>query len=245
MRLPRQGSFFDFIVGGTSDTAETDTIGPKIRQIYLNDSSFVSGDKVNTTPYFVAKLWDKSGVNITGSSVGHDMMLTIDSMPSMSYNLNSYYALLPDSENEGLVQFSIPEMEPGMHTAEFKVWDILNNSTTYTFTFEVAEGLKPNLIEMYATPNPARDQVEFFLHHNRPESNLKVTVMVYDMTGKFLWSTEKSGSSELFKAYIVTWNLTDNGGRRLRPGVYLYRAAISTNNSKEATKANKLIILAQ
>ena len=239
-----QGSFFDFIVGGTSDTAETDTIGPKIRQIYLNDSSFVSGDKVNTTPYFVAKLWDKSGVNITGSSVGHDMMLTIDSMPSMSYNLNSYYALLPDSENEGLVQFSIPEMEPGMHTAEFKVWDILNNSTTYTFTFEVAEGLKPNLIEMYATPNPARDQVEFFLHHNRPESNLKVTV-VYDMTGKFLWSTEKSGSSELFKAYIVTWNLTDNGGRRLRPGVYLYRAAISTNNSKEATKANKLIILAQ
>ena len=240
-----QGSFFDFIVGGTSDTAETDTIGPEIRQIYLNDSSFVSGDKVNTTPYFVAKLWDKSGVNITGSSVGHDMMLTIDSMPSMSYNLNSYYALLPDSENEGLVQFSIPELEPGMHTAEFKVWDILNNSTTYTFTFEVAEGLKPNLIEMYATPNPARDQVEFFLHHNRPESNLKVTVMVYDMTGKFLWSTEKSGSSELFKAYIVTWNLTDNGGRRLRPGVYLYRAANSTNNSKEATKANKLIILAQ
>ena len=240
-----QGSFFDFIVGGTSDTAETDTIGPKIRQIYLNDSSFVSGDKVNTTPYFVAKLWDKSGVNITGSSVGHDIMLTVDSMPSMSYNLNNYYALLPDKEGEGLVQFSIPELEPGMHTAEFKVWDILNNSTTYTFTFEVAEGLKPNLIEMYATPNPARDQVEFFLHHNRPESNLKVTVMVYDMTGKFLWSTEKSGSSELFKAYIVTWNLTDNGGRRLRPGVYLYRAAISTNNSKEATKANKLIILAQ
>ena len=67
-------------MGGTSDTAETDTIGPKIRQIYLNDSSFVSGDKVNTTPYFVAKLWDKSGVNITGSSVGHDMMLTIDSL---------------------------------------------------------------------------------------------------------------------------------------------------------------------
>ncbi|WP_297903424.1 type IX secretion system sortase PorU [uncultured Parabacteroides sp.] len=245
LKKEAQGSFFDFIVGGTSDTAETDTIGPEIRQIYLNDSSFVSGDKVNATPYFVARLWDKSGVNITGSSVGHDMILTIDSMPSMSYNLNSYYALLPDSENEGLVQFSIPELEPGTHTAEFKVWDILNNSTTYVFTFEVEEGLKPNLIEIYATPNPARDQVEFYLHHNRPESNLKVTVMVYDMTGKFLWSAEKSGSSELFKAYVVTWNLTDNGGRRLRPGVYLYRAAISANNSKEATKANKLIILAQ
>ncbi len=238
-----QGSFFDFVVGGTADNAETDTIGPEIRQIYLNDSSFVSGGAVNTTPYFVARLWDQSGVNITGSSVGHDIMLTIDSLPTLSYNLNSYYALLTDAE--GLVQFSIPALEPGRHTAEFKVWDILNNSTTYTFDFEVVEGLKPNLIEIYATPNPARDQVEFYLYHDRPESNLDVTVIVYDMTGKFLWSTERSGSSELFKAYVVSWNLTDNGGRRLRPGVYLYRAAIRTNGSKEATKANKLIILAQ
>ena len=55
--------------------------------------------------------------------------------------------------------------------------------------------------------------------------------MVYDMTGMFLWSTEKSGSSELFKAYIVTWNLTDNGGRRLRAGVFPYRSSSSSNNS--------------
>lgn len=240
-----QGSFLNYIVGGTAESAETDTIGPEIRQIYLNDSSFVAGDLVNTTPYFVARLWDKSGVNITGSSIGHDIMLTIDSLPSLSYNLNNSFTLIPDTEGEGWVQFSIPALKPGRHTAEFKVWDILNNSTTYTLVFEVAEGLKPNLIEMYATPNPARDQVEFYLHHNRPESSLRVTVQVYDMTGKLLWSTEKSGSSELFKAYIVTWNLTDNGGRRLRPGVYLYRAAIRANGSKEATKTNKLIILAQ
>lgn len=245
LRREAQGSFLDFVVGGTATTAETDTIGPEIRQIYLNDSSFVSGGAVNATPYFVARLWDQSGVNITGSSIGHDMMLTIDGQPSLSYNLNGYYSLLPDADKEGLVQFSIPELTPGVHTAEFKVWDIQNNSTTYTFTFEVVEGLKPNLIEVYATPNPARSEVEFYLNHNRPESMLRVTIMVYDMTGRFLWSAERTGSSELFKSYVVSWNLTDNGGRRLPPGVYLYRAAISANSSKEATKANKLIILAQ
>ncbi|WP_165154367.1 type IX secretion system sortase PorU [Parabacteroides sp. ZJ-118] len=240
-----QGSFLNYVVGGTADRAETDTIGPEIRQIYLNDSSFVAGGPVNATPYFAARLWDKSGVNLTGSSVGHDIMLTIDSMPSRSYNLNNDYALSPDREGEGLVRFSIPELEPGLHTAEFKVWDILNNSTTHTFAFEVVEGLRPNLVELYATPNPARDQVEFYLRHDRPETELRVTVMVYDRTGRLLWSTERSGSSEGFKAYVVTWNLTDNGGRRLRPGVYLYRAAIRANGSREATKANKLIILAQ
>ena len=55
-----QGNFDNFIVGGTSDTAETDTIGPEIRALYLNDTTFVDGGQVNTTPYFVAELWDKS-----------------------------------------------------------------------------------------------------------------------------------------------------------------------------------------
>lgn len=240
-----QGAFQNYQVGGTAEVAEQDTIGPVIRKLYLNDTTFVAGGQVNATPYFVARLWDQSGVNITGSSIGHDIMLTIDNLPSRSYNLNGYYALVSDAEGEGLVQFSIPQLSPGVHTAEFKVWDILNNSTTYTFTFEVVEGLKPNLIDLYATPNPARAQVEFSLAHDRPESNLEVTIFVYDMTGKLLWNTTKQGSSELFKAYVVTWDLCDNGGRRLRPGVYLYRAAIRCNSSKEVTKANKLIILAQ
>lgn len=47
-----QGNFDNFIVGGTSDTAETDTIGPEIRALYLNDTTFVDGGQVNTTPYF-------------------------------------------------------------------------------------------------------------------------------------------------------------------------------------------------
>lgn len=240
-----QGSFTGFVVGGTSDEAVIDTVGPEIRAIYLNDSTFVPGGQVNTTPCFVVRLWDQSGVNITGSSVGHDMMLTIDDLPSMSYNLNSYYAIVPDNKGEGIVRYSLPVLALGNHTAEFKVWDIGNNSTTYTFSFEVVEGLRPNLIEIYATPNPARDQVKFYLYHDRPESDLTVSIRVYDMRGGFLWSTEKTGSSELFKAYIVTWDLTDQGGRRLRPGIYLYRAAIRSENSKEATKANKLIILSQ
>lgn len=244
-RREANGSFLDYIVGGTADVIDRDTVGPEVRQIYLNDSSFVDGGVVNTTPYFVARIWDKSGVNITGSSIGHDIVLTIDSMPSMSYNLNSRYALIPESDGEGLVQFSIPALTAGIHTAEFKVWDILNNSTTYIFTFEVSEGLKPNLIELHATPSPARERVEFYLAHNRPESMLDVTIMVYDMQGKLLWNGRKSGSSELFKSFVVSWDLRDNGGRRVRPGIYIYRAAISQNGSKEATDANKLIILAQ
>ena len=225
-----QGNFDNFIVGGTSDTAETDTIGPEIRALYLNDTTFVDGGQVNTTPYFVAELWDKSGVNITGSSVGHDMMLVIDESTVLSYNLNSYYELLLGEDGTGIVKFPIPALEPGKHTAEFWVWDILNNSTVRTFTFEVVEGLKPFLFDVIATPGI--------------ESWMRVGIMVYDLAGRQLWKHEESGTSGLFENYTVSWDLT-SGGARMRPGVYIYRAAISTDNSKDATKARKFIILGE
>ena len=243
--LEAQGAYLNYRVGGTDDNAEDDHDGPEIRILYMNDSTFVNGGQVNTTPFFVARLWDKSGVNITGSSIGHDMMLIIDGDPSLSFNLNSYYELIPGKEGEGIVNYLLPALTPGIHTAEFKVWDIQNNSTTYEFEFEVVEGLKPYLLELTATPSPAREQVEFHLFHNRPESQLTVGIMVYDMMGRLQWKHQETGASELFKSYTVTWDLTNNRGGRLRPGIYIYRAAISSGGSKEATDAKKLIILAQ
>ncbi|MDR1332388.1 MAG: type IX secretion system sortase PorU [Tannerella sp.] len=242
--IEAQGAFRKFRAGGTADQAVDDTEGPEIRALYLNDTTFVEGGKVNETPFLIAILWDKSGVNIGGSSLGHDVTLTIDSNPSLSYSLNAYYGTLPQgAAGEGVVKFSIPALSAGRHTAEFKAWDVLNQSTTRTFTFEVVENLKPFISALTASPVPARDNVTFTLNHNRPESQMKVNIRVYDMTGRLQWEHEESGSSDLFKAYSVTWDLTNGSGTRVRPGVYVYRAAIRTGSSAEATEAKKLIVL--
>ncbi|PNE29409.1 hypothetical protein BHU09_01765 [Tannerella sp. oral taxon 808] len=237
------GAFRRYTVGGTATHIERDTIGPEIRQLYLNDSTWRDGDDTNETPFFVARLWDKSGVNITGSSIGHDITLKIDNNPTLTYSLNSYYTDRPETAGEGIVRFSIPRLAAGLHTAEFKAWDIFNNSTTRTFTFRVVEGLKPFITELRAGPVPARDRVTFYLSHNRPESRMEVTIQVYDMTGRLQWQHTENGSSELFRAYTVSWDLTSGSGARLRPGVYIYRAAIRTAGSSEATRAQKMVIL--
>ena len=52
--IEAHGSFRDFRVGGTSDTGSDDEAGPEIRYLYLNDTTFVDGGKVNATPLFVA-----------------------------------------------------------------------------------------------------------------------------------------------------------------------------------------------
>jgi hypothetical protein len=172
-------------------------------------------------------------------------MLVIDGLISQSNNLNSYYESVAGSEGEGRIVFPIPALEPGMHTAEFVVWDVQNNSSLHTFTFEVVEGLKPVLYKLTAGPVPARSDVTFFISHNRPEAVLDVQLYVYNMIGQLVWSYKENGSSALFSDYTIRWNLTGTNGVRLKPGIYLYRAAIRTDQSREATETKKLIILAQ
>ena len=239
-----KGSFLNYNVWGTNGDIE-DKEGPEIRSLYLNDSTFVDGAQVNSTPLLAVKIWDETGVNITGSSIGHDITLVIDGQSARTYNLNTYYKTISDSDGEGMLHFPIPELAAGIHTAELKVWDVLNNATDTTFTFEVAEGLKPKLYDLVASPSPARETVTFYLYHNRPESSVKVNIMVYDMMGRLHWRGEEQGVSGYGTPLTIEWNLQNGNGSRLRPGIYIYRAAISTKNSKEATDAKKLIILAQ
>jgi hypothetical protein len=242
--IEAQGNYQNFVVGGTAANPVQDNEGPEIRQLYLNDTTFVSGGKVNATPFLVVRLWDATGVNISSSTIGHDIALTIDN-PTVIHTLNSYYKLLADADGEGVIAFSIPTLTPGLHTAELRVWDLFSNSTVYTFTFEVDEGIKPVLADIIAAPSPARINTQFYIYHNRPESNIRVNVMVYDLAGRLMWKHEEQGASALGTPYIMNWGLTSTNGTRLRPGVYIYRAAIGTDRSGEVTKSKKLIILAQ
>ena len=241
--IEAQGSFLRFRVGGTSDNPNIGADGPEIRSLYLNDSTFVDGGKVNDTPFFVAVLWDQDGINISGSSIGHDLTLVIDNNPLRSYNLNSYYALMPGTNGEGIVRFSIPSLHAGLHTAEFKAWNVLNQSVTKSFSFEVVDGYKPRITDLTASPVPARENVNFMLSHSLPESRMTVNIRVYDMTGRLRWEYEETAASDLFQAHTITWDLRDGKGARLLPGIYVYRAALRTSTSTEVTEAKKLIIL--
>ncbi|HCC51087.1 MAG TPA: hypothetical protein DEQ30_02770 [Porphyromonadaceae bacterium] len=240
------GFYKNFTVGGTDENADEDTNGPEIRAMYLNTEDFRDGDKVNETPVFAATVWDENGINAGGSGIGHDITLIIDNNPVMSYVLNSYYGShLAGEEGEGIVKFPIPRLESGKHTGAFKVWDTHNNSSTQTFSFVVTDNYKPSIINLTAGPSPATDHVNFMISHDLPESMINVQIQVFDLTGKLQWRYEEKGASEMFDSYNIKWGLTDGAGARLQPGIYIYRAVISSDRLNEASEAKKLIILAQ
>jgi len=230
----------NFIVGGTEDVY-TDSIGPSI-YCYLNSPSFTNGGDVNRSPYFVAQIKDRDGINTTGNGIGHDLQLTIDGDMSKTYILNDNFTFDFGSYTSGTTYYNIPELAPGRHKLTFRAWDIMNNSSTAELTFNVVSGLKPGFMTIGCTDNPARTSTTFIIGHDRAGSNVDVEVEVFDMSGRPLWSHKESGVASV-GAYTVEWDLTRDDGSRLHTGVYLYRVQISSDGSSRVSRTKKLIVI--
>jgi hypothetical protein len=244
-KIEAQGYYENFYLGGTDPTGIEDENPPEIKNMYLNYSDFKSGDKVNDSPIFFAEVEDESGINISGNGIGHDAIIVIDNLAYETYSLNTYFDVETGNPGKGTFKFSIPTLSAGKHLLTFRVWDTMNNSTTQSFEFEVEENLSPKIVDLYASPSPARDGTSFYLTHDRPDSNITVKIDVYNLNGVKLWSFEQTGYSDVFNAVPIPWDLKTSGGQKLSPGVYIYRASVSSDGSSESTTAKKMIILAQ
>lgn len=225
---------------GTGDLP-TDSIGPSVF-CYLNSSSFVDGGTVNATPYFAAEITDQSGINATGSGIGHDMQLTIDGESSLTYSLNDYFEFDFGSYTSGTVGFSIPELEEGDHYLQFRVWDILNNSTTSKLNFTVETGVEPRIVSVTASDNPATTSTTFIIVHDRMGSEVYGSIELFDMSGRKLWQTSFTDESDT-GATEVDWDLTVSGGHHVGTGVYLYRVRLACDGSHYVSKTKKLIVI--
>lgn len=234
------GSCDQFIVGGSAE-AKNDSVGPSI-YCYLNSPSFVDGGNVNSTPYFVAEIKDKDGINAAGSGIGHDLQLVIDGDMAKTYTLNNNFSYDFGTYTSGSTFYSIPELEEGPHRLQFRAWDIQNNSSTAVLHFNVVKGLRPQLFNIGVTNNPARTSTTFIISHDRMESNMDVVIELFDAAGRQIWRLAESGVSATGN-YTVDWDLSVDGGRPLQTGVYLYRVKVSSEGSSYVSKTKKLIVI--
>ncbi len=234
------GSNDGFMLNGSVEAA-ADSIGPSI-YCYLNSTAFTNGDNVNPTPHFFAEIYDESGINSSGGGIGHDLELIIDGDMSKTYNLNDCFTYDFGSYKNGTLGYSIPRLEPGRHRLLFRAWDILNNSSVAELTFNVVEGLGPNIINVDCTRNPATTSTSFRIVHDRAGCHVNALIEVFDMSGRLLWTHARDGM-QADNTMTIDWDLTIDGGRPLGTGVYLYRVNISGDGSSYTSKAKKLIVI--
>ena len=239
-----RGYFENFKMGGTNPDGMSDNDPPIINSAYLNHPDFKSGDTVNDSPIFYAEVEDETGVNISGTGIGRSAVIIIDNLAYETHVLNDYFEA-DTIPGKGSFMFKIPTLSPGKHQLKFRVWDIMNNAASHTFDFTVKKNMSPKIFDLFAFPNPARERTNFYLKHDRPDSRVTIRIDVFNLSGAKLWSYEETDYSDTFEAAPIPWPLDSNYGQKLPPGVYVYRATISSDGSTETTEAKKIIILAQ
>ncbi len=236
------GSNSNFYIYGTDQSVVTDTIGPEIDVFGLNGESFADGSSVNESPLVIAHVSDASGINISTSGIGHGMLLTLDGTTSYS-DVSTYFT--PEAVSTGSagsIAYQLSDLAEGSHTLRLRVWDVFNNSSSRTINFNVVSGLKPDVYGLWTDACPASVEANFYVRHNRPDATLQITLRVYDLMGREVWSSTQSGRSDMFRSFPITWNLNDLSGRRVPRGIYVCRASVSTDGVQEATKAVKIAV---
>ena len=240
LKASAHGACDKFTVNG-SNIAENDSIGPSI-YCYLNSEDFTFGGEVNSTPFFVAQISDKDGINASGAGIGHDMTLIIDGDIDKTYNLNDNFTFDYESYTSGQTYYALPALSEGKHTLKFRAWDILNNPSTTTLDFVVKKSIQPNIVDVYATNNPARESTTFVVAHNFCGAELELVIDIMDTSGRLLWSTSERGIATT-NTIAYKWDLTTDSGAKLNTGIYLYRIKLSSNGSSYASKTQKILVI--
>lgn len=230
-------------VYGFPDTADTDTIGPKIEYFYLNTDRFAEGDAVNPNPVVFVRLSDPAGINVSDAGVGHRISLILDR--KYPYDDVSQHFVPDVDDTGGTVAYALQDLTAGEHTLTLEAWDNLNNSTRSTISFKVNATADPRIVNVGTDCNPATSGVTFHISLDQPNTDMKCDLDVMDLNGRVIWSNTTSDTTGLSSSLSTYWNLCDKSGSRVPRGIYLYRVRVETPQGNWASKTNKLAVTAQ
>lgn len=230
------------LVGGIDPNGLNDNQGPDI-ELYMNDESFVNGGTTDETPVLLVKAFDESGINSSGSGIGHDLIAVLDANTGDPIVLNDYYTAELDSYQSGEIRYQFMELEPGAHTLTVKVWDVNNNSSEASIDFVVQEHEEIALDHVLNYPNPFTTYTEFFFEHNQVCTELETQVQIFTVSGRLVKTINTPVQTEGFRSAGIPWDGRDDFGDQLAKGVYVYRLKVKAVDGTVADETEKLVIL--
>ncbi len=236
------GSSEQITVGGSTDNVLTGKTGPVLK-LYLNDTTFVDGGVTNQSPLLIASVSDEYGINVSGTSVGHDATALFDGMSSEQVVLNHFYEANQNSYQKGMFKYPISTLSEGNHSVMVKVWNINNQKTEATLDFVVETSASMALNHVLNYPNPFTTNTTFFFEHNQNNQKLDVLIQIYTISGRLIKTIHDSFYAEGNRSNSIVWDGRDDYGDNIGRGVYIYRISVKNESNKEAHKTEKLVVL--
>lgn len=236
------GYYNNFLIGETSDSADTDQTGPEI-ELFMNDFSFESGDITNENPVLLARLYDEHGINTVGNGIGHDIVVILDKNPDNQAVLNDYYESDLDSYQEGTVRYPYSNLSEGRHTLTVKAWDVYNNSSEATIEFVVTNSENVSIKNLTVYPNPSQGNVWFTFDHNQACCGMEFMVEIFNLKGQKIETLNTNVNSEGYSVSPLKWDGKSASGSRVEGGMFIYIATLKTDSGISKQKKGKIVIL--
>lgn len=225
---------------GLSETNPATDNDPPIINLFVGDTTFISGGIANPNTTLVARLRDEHGINISSYGIGNSLTGILD---GESFTLNDFYVADVNDYTRGTITFPLENLKPGRHTLTVKAWDVYNNPAQATIEFFVTE-TENLVIESFGNyPNPFQKSTRLFFTHNRSGDDLAGTVVLYDITGRILHSYEFSIPSSSYQVDLLELTAGVNSPKNQSGGLYFARLSIrSVTNGSKNERVTKLIL---
>jgi len=230
------------VIGGLSDHPYTENDPPVVRP-YMEDTLFRDGGVTGSNTLLYVSLYDETGINVSGNSVGHDLIAVLDEAIDKPYILNDYYETATDDYRNGYVYFPVAGLSDGLHTFRVKAWDVNNNSGEGIVHFIVYNGSVMKVERLMNYPNPFSDQTRFVFEHNHPDEALQAQIRIYNTAGTLVRTLDQAFTPTGSRTNELMWDGTAGNGARVPSGVYVYRLRIATAQGIQATAYQKLVLI--
>ncbi len=221
------------IVGGTDTSAINDGKGPDI-DIYFDDASATNSNLINPNSTLVIKLSDETGLNTTGTGIGHQLEGILNNQEQNPIDFSKYFTGDLDAGGKsGEVNYKFSNLEQGDYSLQIKAWDVFNNFSTETVYFSVVSGDDLTIRDVYNYPNPFSDQTTFTFQRNQT-SDAEIRIKIYTVSGRLIREIEKYHTTDKFVR--VDWDGRDQDGNKIANGTYLYKIIVK-NLAGDFTKS--------
>ena len=229
------------VVGGTDTTAVNDGTGPEIN-IYFDNISNVNGSLVNKDSKLIVDLKDETGINTTGTGVGHKLEGVLNQNEQNPIDFTNYFTGDLDAGGKsGKIEYQFTTLENGDNTLQVKAWDVFNNPSVEDVNFTVVEGNDLQIRDVYNYPNPFKDKTQFTFQQNLNKP-IDVKIKVYSISGRLIHEIERQNISDRF--VIIDWDGKDKDGDEVANGTYLYKIIVkSVDGEFNKSVLGKLAVL--
>lgn len=215
------------IVGGTDTTAVNDGKGPII-EIYFDNTNYKNAALVNSNSRLLIKLSDETGLNTTGTGVGHKFVGILNGQENDPIDFTNYFTSdLNSNGKSGEINYPFTNLASGEYKLEVKAWDVFNNFSNVQTYFSVVGDSELVIRDVYNYPNPFSNKTTFTFQQNL-DKLLDLRIKIYTVAGRLIREIRKDNVNDKFVK--VDWDGRDQDGSPIANGTYLYKILVRTTD---------------